>query len=530
MLLPAALELLVRDDVVELEHVRAQAARRLRRHLDAALQDRDGELGRRRRAQPQAVARVRVLRLDVVLDDLLEARHPREHQVAVREEHPVPRPQAVLQHAHRRRRLALPERAVVHVDVHLLREREHVRRGVHARREHEDERRVRVRRLVDGAEVEGRRVHEIGAHVLAHEVGRREEAAVHAQRAQDAHLLQVRALVLPVAWQALVLRRVAQVPGLPVARDLLEARHEARKGAELVQLRHVVPGGLVHPLLAGVRALVRAVHDDAAEAEVVELVLRELVVVLQDLEAELQREEQLVALEEPAADVAVHRQRVVRVDGVAALAHVLDGGLPARSDGVDEEAHVGVQAELVHGVHARQVVEHEVRQARADGGCAVPLARHVDVALRLLGDLQLRRHLLGGGLGHLQRLDELHVIEQRARGLAEQPQDLVLELHELALAVGHAHRELALLQLELGLLLLHDGAQQLRLEALLLHGEVHDVRLGAHLRRVVRVAELRRDVQLEVGRVVQLLVAEADDLAVADLLDGLGEHRLERRV
>eukprot|EP00952_Eustigmatos_sp_NYUAD-ZCMA_P011219 45653-Eustigmatos_ZCMA.PRE.1 len=41
----ATLEMLLSDQVVELEHVSPQPARRLGGHLDAPLQDGDGELG-----------------------------------------------------------------------------------------------------------------------------------------------------------------------------------------------------------------------------------------------------------------------------------------------------------------------------------------------------------------------------------------------------------------------------------------------------------------------------------------------------
>ena len=260
---------------------------------------------------------------------------------------------------------------------------------------------------------------------------------------------------------------------------------------------------------------------------------RHAVLAHHDLEAELEREEQLVALEEPAARVLVHGVRVVRVDLLAALGHGHDLGRVRVAREVHrevEERDVRVERELVHRVDAAHVVEHEVRDARADRRRAVALARGVDLDLGLLGDLELLRHLLRRRLGRLERVDEVGVVEQRALRLGEQPQDLVLEVDELLLALRDAHRELGLLRLEVRLLLLHDVAEQLRLEPLLLHGEVDDRRLGRDLGRVVRVAELGRDVQLEVVRVVELLVAELKHLAVADLHDRLGEHGLERRV
>lgn len=54
--------------------------------------------------------------------------------------------------------------------------------------------------------------------------------------------------------------------------------------------------------------------------------------------------------------------------------------------------------------------------------------------------------------------------------------------------------------------------------------------VAIHLWCVVRVAELRGDVQTEVVRPVQLFVSEPHHLAVALLDDGLGQHRFNRRI
>jgi hypothetical protein len=58
-------------------------------HLDAGLQDGDWEVWVGARAEPQAEGRVRVLHLQL-LHQLVQIRHPRQRQVAVCQEHPVP--------------------------------------------------------------------------------------------------------------------------------------------------------------------------------------------------------------------------------------------------------------------------------------------------------------------------------------------------------------------------------------------------------------------------------------------------------
>ena len=255
-----------------------------------------------------------------------------------------------------------------------------------------------------------------------------------------------------------------------------------------------------------------------------------------------------MALEEAAAGVLVHLVRVPVVDARDALAQLAvrpavaalleDGrhalvlereGLRVR-DGLPEEQRVGVEAELVHRVDRREVVEHEVEQRGARGHRPVALARGVDLDLGHLGDLQRARHLLARRLGVVERGHEVRVVEQRALDLAEQPQDHGLEVRELALAARNGLHELALLLLHLGLLHAHDDGQQLALEALLLHGEVDDGRLGRHLGRVVRVRQLGRDVEPELAVVVELLVAELEHLARALLDDAAREHGLERGV
>mmetsp|Transcript_24325 Transcript_24325/g.56057 ORF Transcript_24325/g.56057 Transcript_24325/m.56057 type:complete len:485 (+) Transcript_24325:1672-3126(+) len=451
--------------------------------------------------------------------------------MAVREERPAARLDAAVDHAQGHGLLALAEGAVLHRHADLVGQLHDLRRRVDARREHEDERRVDRRGLVDDLQVECGRVGVGLAEVLRHEARGGEEHAVGAERAQDAHALQlVRALVFPVARQRLGLGLRRHIPVLPVARALVERRRDAHELRHLVELGDVVPRVGVDPVGARVLPLVGAVDYDTAEAEEVELGLLDLVVTLHDARAELEREEQLVALEEAAARVVVDSERVVIVDHLAALGHRDLLRAAARVDREVEEVDVGIERELVHRVDACHVIEHKVGDRRADRGRRVLDARLVDDELLLLRDLELLVHLLGRDLGNLEGLHQVVVVEQRARGLRKELEDLVLEVDELLLARGHLDHELGLLLLERRFLLLHDGREQLRLEALLLHREVDDRGLRRDLGRVVRVAHLGGDVEAEVLVVVELLVAQLEHAAVADLHDRLGQHRLERRV
>eukprot|EP00962_Isochrysis_galbana_P028266 scaffold8907_cov105-Isochrysis_galbana.AAC.3 len=242
----------------------------------------------------------------------------------------------------------------------------------------------------------------------------------------------------------------------------------------------------------------------------------------------LEGEEQLVHLEECPARRPVDEEGVVFVERLEPLLQVVRlGRLVER---LVEQADVGVERELVHRVDPRQVRQQKVEDGRTVCARPVALPRGVDLLLGLLGHCQLRLHLVGGGLGRLQREDQLLVVQQRARRLGEHAEDGVLELDQLALARGHRDHQVILLHLELGPLLAHDDAEQLVLEALLLDAKVDQARLGRDLGRVVRVGQLGGQVEAEVRVVVHLFVAQPYDLPVA-YLDHCARHDgLQRRV
>ena len=108
------------------------------------------------------------------LDDLLQLGEPRQHQVAVREEHPVALHARLFDELGRHRRLPLPERHRVQLVGSNLRSRElrEVRGGIDTGRQHEDERRARGGITVALLEVQHRRFHIFPAKRICH-VGRR---------------------------------------------------------------------------------------------------------------------------------------------------------------------------------------------------------------------------------------------------------------------------------------------------------------------------------------------------------------------
>mmetsp|Transcript_48475 Transcript_48475/g.115315 ORF Transcript_48475/g.115315 Transcript_48475/m.115315 type:complete len:364 (+) Transcript_48475:1022-2113(+) len=223
--LRAPLELRFRELVVQAREVRLEPARRLRRHLQPALQDRHRELGGGRRGEPQAEGLVGRARRQLG-HPLLELAHVADAQVAVGEEDPVPVAHALVQHPLCDRALPLPERQreeLVADPAQLRLGLQHHDR-VHPGGEHEDERRGVGRVDVCGVEVEGGRLHELGAEVVGHERRHREHHAVRAQEADQEDALQLVALVLPLPRERRLFRRGVLVPLVPVLGVLLERR------------------------------------------------------------------------------------------------------------------------------------------------------------------------------------------------------------------------------------------------------------------------------------------------------------------
>mmetsp|Transcript_110102 Transcript_110102/g.267689 ORF Transcript_110102/g.267689 Transcript_110102/m.267689 type:complete len:319 (+) Transcript_110102:1560-2516(+) len=317
---------------------------------------------------------MRVAGAAVRLHNLLQVRHPRDRQVAVLQEHPVAHRQAVLDHLGRHGCLALAERTAVELDAHRLCERLDLARRVDTGREHEDKRRASGGRLVDTLQVERGRVHEHGAQVVGHELRHGEQHTIGAQGTQDDHRLQFGALRVPLAWQRLVLRRSRHVPPLPVARRLVERADDATESTELIELSDVVPGRRVEPVGHRVGALLVPVHDKATPQEEVPLLRRDLGLALHLLDADLQGQQQLVALEQTTARVLVHLVRVEGVDRLDTLSELIRSATTAAAAAIavtavlnahHEQVDVRVERELVHRVDRGKIVEHEEQERGA---------------------------------------------------------------------------------------------------------------------------------------------------------------------
>ena len=79
----------------------------------------------------------------------------------------------------------------------------------------------------------------------------------------------------------------------------------------------------------------------------------------------MEREEELVSLEEPAACILIDGIRVMVIE-------VLEAGFDfvshyALGDGGEEKQHIRVERELVHWIHHPQIIENKIQNRRAEG-------------------------------------------------------------------------------------------------------------------------------------------------------------------
>mmetsp|Transcript_55338 Transcript_55338/g.132540 ORF Transcript_55338/g.132540 Transcript_55338/m.132540 type:complete len:392 (-) Transcript_55338:2752-3927(-) len=263
-------------------------------------------------------------------------------------------------------------------------------------------------------------------------------------------------------------------------------------------------------------------------------------VALHHLDAHEEGEEQLVRLEERAADVHVERVREVVVEAGEAHGHLV--ALLAVVDGLHEEVGEPRHRVLVHGVDLAHVGHAEEEQRAAEGDGPVLVARLVDDDLGGRGLVGLDRDLVTRHLGLRERVDQPLVVEDVALRLGEQLEDRRLDVLELPRHLGVLDDQVVLGLLQVGPLLVDDHREQLVLQPALGHGEVDQRALRLQLGDVVRVRQLGLQVEPEerpVGDVVglvtlqrhvDLLVAQLDD-DLAPLVDeGAAHHRLDDRV
>mmetsp|Transcript_13880 Transcript_13880/g.32938 ORF Transcript_13880/g.32938 Transcript_13880/m.32938 type:complete len:475 (-) Transcript_13880:4904-6328(-) len=452
--------------------------------------------------------------------------------MAIRQHHPEALLCAISHHLDCFRLLALAQGDGLPGHVPRHRQRPELARGVHARGQHKQQRGKAGGFVVDGFEVQRRGLHELGVQLQRHEDLHRRQHPVGPHAAHHNELLQRVQALVPLPGQVVFLRLGSAVPLLPVSQRLLQGGLEAFEGVQLaVSFHDVVPHTLVDPIRGRIGRLTAPVKDLPTEEEEGELGLIEVVGVLQHLRAKMQREQQLVALEDGTAAVLVHRERVEGVQVLDALFHAshIDLLLSALLNTLDVEMLIGSQGKLVHGIDGNQIVQHKVqdRGAQARGAVVLPLPVDLDHVLLRVGDLLCGPHT--GDLGFLQRVDQAEIIQQRALGLRQQAQNLVLQLHQAVATFGHLKEQAVLVLLQARVLRPHDDAQQLVGETVQHHDEVHNGGLGGHLWGIVGVGKLGGDVEHEGGVVVQHVVAYLERKAAPAAVDDvLGQDRLQR--
>jgi len=350
------------------------------------------------------------VRVRDLLEDLLERLEPAGQQVAILEQHPVTLLRAPLEHRLRDGALALAERHVLHLGAThpaLDRELEEVGGRVGAGREDEDDRHHRRRVLEDDVKVEHGRRDEVLAHLADDELGDGDEDAVDAEAAQEHHLLHQVQLLVVAARVLDRLGRIEIVPRPPLLDVCLHVGGQVLEVvAHLDETLHVVPAR-VGDEISGRRVLALFEREVALEEEV-ELRRVERAVARHDAQRHLEREHELVDLEDRAARVVVAHLRERQDDVLEpVLKHrVLLGTL----ERLQEDDHVERERELVHVVEGRERAHDEEEDRAALGHGPVGGARDRNLLRGHLRLGELGRDLGGLGLGLLERRDQVGVV------------------------------------------------------------------------------------------------------------------------
>mmetsp|Transcript_98393 Transcript_98393/g.212145 ORF Transcript_98393/g.212145 Transcript_98393/m.212145 type:complete len:1113 (+) Transcript_98393:229-3567(+) len=538
--LVAAVEPLVVEAEVGAEERLLQALRRLDRHLDAHLQDGDRELRRGAGGKPKPEVRVHLGRVQL-LHEGLERGHEARGQVAVLQQHPLAVLAALLDARNGLRSLALAQTDGVDLGEHVqaLGKLLDVVHGVAARRKDVDQGERGTRVIVAHLQVQRRRLQEDPAKLVLDDRHQALRHGVRAEGEEQQRLLQRRALQLEVV-RPLHLRGVVGVEDRLPAHDLGgELADEAVEDiAHALEDIDADPAHLREPVRV-LRLLLLHLSREARE-EGHDLVELQLLLDLLALETEHHGVEQLVLLEEAAADHDKEQldERAEELHEALVLARLLLG----HRDGLVEHQDEPVQRELVHRVHDAHVADDEVQRGASQGVILVELTHLGDLLPSDLLLLHLLLDLRAHHLGVAEGLDQLLVVEDVAGRRAQERQDLVLQLLQLRLGLRGLEHEVHALLLGRGLLRRHAEAQHLVLQAIQRGHEVEDADGDADLGREVRVRQLRRDVEREVLRPLDRGVAEAHHQqrallegrllqhgvqdGVENLLDVLDQHRV----
>jgi hypothetical protein len=209
------------------EHHLLDIAGRLYGQLNTLLQYRNGEVRHGGSGQEQPEVPIGVGRLEL-LDHLLQIRHPRNVQVRVLEEQPLPAVRTALEETLGDGALALPQGDLFEVVARLLlREGAQVGHGVGAGCDDEDDGRLFGRGLVALLDAEERRVHEEGVHDFLDPLFDSRDDVVGPNCFVYQHFLEGVELLVPLSGERHFFRVLGVVDGLELLDIVYELLHES---------------------------------------------------------------------------------------------------------------------------------------------------------------------------------------------------------------------------------------------------------------------------------------------------------------
>mmetsp|Transcript_25009 Transcript_25009/g.71921 ORF Transcript_25009/g.71921 Transcript_25009/m.71921 type:complete len:319 (-) Transcript_25009:1846-2802(-) len=278
-----------------------QPLRRLDRHLDAHLQDRDWELRRWACRKPQAEHFMQFVRIQL-LDQALERSHEAWRQVAVLQQDPLPIDAPVLHTCNGLRPLSLSQADRVNVRQHIeaLSELLDVSHRIAARRQDVDQGDGWGGVLVTYVELQWRGLQEEPRQLCLHDAHECLHCCIRSQCIHHERLLQGRALHLEVV-RPLCLHRIVRIenrlPAREVRRELTNEPIEHI--AQCLQHIDTLPTDICEPIrIWGLLFLERTRQAGQQRHNLVEL---QFLLGFLALQGEHDSIEQLVLFEEPTA-------------------------------------------------------------------------------------------------------------------------------------------------------------------------------------------------------------------------------------
>eukprot|EP00162_Nutomonas_longa_P021654 comp4644_c0_seq1/m.3407 comp4644_c0_seq1/g.3407 ORF comp4644_c0_seq1/g.3407 comp4644_c0_seq1/m.3407 type:complete len:937 (-) comp4644_c0_seq1:302-3112(-) len=410
-----------------------------------------------------------------------------------------------------------------------IRKTQNLLNGIAARTEQEHHRGRRRREILpDLIEIVRWRINKLRTEIRTHKALNRHIHLVRANEPQHKKLLEHVKLVVPARWQRLVWIRALKerFPVLDIEDEIAVKVLEPR---QLRQPIDVLPRRVAQPAHPWIRHLVHLPNSQIARQKVSVLRVVNPLLVLQNAHRQQKREEQLVLRKQRLR----HRNKQ-QMQEMLLKRKQMRTQVALRARNLGNPAHKQLneprQRVLIHRINALQISNAKVQHRTPHRKRTIVVTRTINILLRLLGLLHLGLNLITRRLGLPKRVNQHLVIKKRALGRRQEIENLVFNRLELILALRNVVHHIIALLLKLRLLNRHHRRKKLVLEPRPSNREIDQRHLGRNLGKIVRIAQLGRQIQTEVLVELNHRITHADHRAPAFAERRLEQHRIKRLV